>query len=369
MTSTPSLNAYNVAMNSNGTVRYMSKMAYLRNSGTPKLAISSLNITNLAGECFADTTPIQVIDSSGTAVNGTKYMSYSDLSISTPLARNSSPTGLSGNVTITPTGKGIDGTIKLRGVNLNGSGSYVADSTNIMYWNNTPQIDEEDVSDVSGGYSSRNSMIRVGGFSVADTPSYTAADFYSTAAWNSQTTTLVDSDAPLIPHSTADRFVWDNTNWQTKLPGLTNNNDRSSAPASQYVTFAVSKTNVNSLILTLTGKISAMYCAFPGAGDGVNLTDTSSGLNGWLNVGANYGGAGMPGSDTGNGGNGSDGIRNPASPGTAPASFSGSTLSGDTFNISLGTCNTANGSAHNHNILIRVVLASGHYLSAISFST
>ena len=112
-----------------------------------------------------------------------------------------------------------------------------------------------------------------------------------------------------------------------------------------------------------------MYCAFPGAGDGVNLTDTSSGLNGWLNVGANYGGAGMPGSDTGNGGNGSDGIRNPASPGTAPGSFSGSTLSGDTFNISLGTCNTANGSAHNHNILIRVVLASGHYLSAISFST
>ena len=77
----------------------------------------------------------------------------------------------------------------------------------------------------------------------------------------------------------------------------------------------------------------------------------------------------MPGSDTGNGGNGSDGIRNPASPGTAPGSFSGSTLSGDTFNISLGTCNTANGSAHNHNILIRVVLASGHYLSAISFST
>ena len=369
MSSTPSLNAYNVAMNSNGTVRYMSKMAYLRNSGTPKLAISSLNITNLAGECFADTTPIQVVDSGGSAVNGTKYMSYSDLSISTPLARNSSPTGLSGNVTITPTGKGIDGTIKLRGVNLNGSGSYVADSTNIMYWNDAPQIDEEDVSDVSGGYSSRNSMIRVGGFSVADTPSYTAADFYSTAAWDSQNTTLVDSDAPLLPHSTSDRFVWDDTNWQTKLPGLTNNNDRSSAPATQYVTFAVSKTNVNSLILTLTGKISAMYCAFPGAGDGVNLTDTSSGLNGWLNVGANYGGAGMPGSDTGNGGNGSDGIRNPASPGTAPGSFSGSTLSGDTFNISLGTCNTANGSAHNHNILIRVVLASGHYLSAISFST
>ena len=252
---------------------------------------------------------------------------------------------------------------------MSGSGSYVTDSTDIMYWNDSPELDEENVSDVSGGYSSRNSMIRVGGFSVADTPSYTAADFYSTAAWDSQNTTLVDSDAPLLPHSTADRFVWDNTNWQTKLPGLTNNYDRSSAPATQYVTFAVSKTNVNSLILTLTGKISAMYCAFPGAGDGVNLTDASSGLNGWLNVGANYGGAGMPGSDTGNGGNGSDGIRNPASPGTAPGSFSGSTLSGDTFNISLGTCNTANGSAHNHNILIRVVLASGHYLSAISFST
>ena len=368
MSNTPTLNTYSVAMNQNGTVRYMSKMSYLRNTGTPKLAISSLNITNLAGECYADTSPIEVVDSSGSAVNGTKYLSYSDLSISTPLAKNASPTGLSGNVTITPSGKGIDGNIKLRGVNLNGAGNYVADSTDIMYWNDSPQLDEENVSAVSGGYNSRNSMIRVGGFTASATPSYTAADFYSTADWVSQTTTLAATDAPLIPHSTADRFVWDDTNWQTKLPGLLNNTDRSSVSGDQYVTFAVSKTNVNSFTLTLTGKISKMYCAFPGAGNGTNETDDSSGLDGWLDVGINYAGAGLPGSDTGNGGNGSNGIRNPSSPGTAPSSFAGQTLSSDTFNISLGTCNTANGSAHNHNILIRVVLASGHYLSAISFS-
>ena len=280
---------------------------------------------------------------------------------------NYSPTGLTASPSISPSGKGINNNVKLRARNLNGYGNYTSNSTQFMVWASTPSMTESNVSSISGGYSGRNTMIRVSGFSAADTPSYTAADFYSTAAWNSSAAAAAH-ESILIPHSSGDRFAFDQTNWQTYLPGLTANANRTGSPATQYITFCLSKTNVSSFTLTLSGVINGMWCAFPGSGDGLNTTDSASSLNGWLDVSANFAGAGLPGSNTGVGGNGSNGIRNPSSPGTAPGSFAGQTLNNSTFNISLGTCDTANGSAHNHPILIRIALTSGQYLTSISFS-
>ena len=62
---------------------------------------------------------------------------------------------------------------------------------------------------------------------------------------------------------------------------------------------AVANFDIN---ITSSG-ISGLWIAAPGTG-----IDSASGLNGWIDSSINYGGSGVPGSDTSNGGNGSNAI-------------------------------------------------------------
>ena len=79
--------------------------------------------------------------------------------------------------------------------------------------------------------------------------------------------------------------------------------DRSGDTGTQYFTFAFQRRAVANFELNITssGGISGVFIAAPGT----NI-DSASGLNGWLRADQTYAGSGTPGSDTGNGGNGSD---------------------------------------------------------------
>ena len=77
--------------------------------------------------------------------------------------------------------------------------------------------------------------------------------------------------------------------------------DRSSAPSTQYFTFAFRRTPLaNFNINIVSGGIAGLWIAAPGSS-----IDTTSGINGWLKADTQYNGSGVPGS--GAGGNGSDG--------------------------------------------------------------
>ena len=108
---------------------------------------------------------------------------------------------------------------------------------------------------------------------------------------------------------------------------------------------------------TFSGKVSGVWIAAPGTD-----IDDASGINGWLDASTTYGGAGTPGSDTGNGGNGSDGCAF-TSGDRVPT---GSTVSSQSYTLTLGDQNATNSTGNN--ILVRIKLEDGDSITALSIS-
>ena len=102
--------------------------------------------------------------------------------------------------------------------------------------------------------------------------------------------------------------------------------------------------------------IGGLWIAAPGT-----QIDSSSGINGWLRADQAYAGSGIPGSDTGNSGNGSNGC----------AATSGDVIEADTalsgtYDMTLGEENLSN--ATGNVALIRIALSSGQSVTALSIS-
>ena len=104
-----------------------------------------------------------------------------------------------------------------------------------------------------------------------------------------------------------------------------------------------------------TTGIEGMFIAAPGT-----TIDNTSGSNGWLNCGIQYAGAGVPGSNTGNGGNGSDGCASTGADVIGSGSLNGS------FTFTLGTQNSTN--ADGNVILLRIALAANDTVTSLSIS-
>ena len=90
---------------------------------------------------------------------------------------------------------------------------------------------------------------------------------------------------------------------------------------------------------------------------GTNI-DNSSGINGWLECTTQYNGVGLPGSNTGSGGNGSDGCAYTG----GDVIPTGSSLSGG-YTMTLGTENMAN--ATGNVALVRIALTSGQSITSL----
>jgi hypothetical protein len=82
-------------------------------------------------------------------------------------------------------------------------------------------------------------------------------------------------------------------------------------------------------------------------------------LNGWLNASLAYNGAGMPGANTGAGGNGTNGC----AVGTNVPT--GTVLSAATYTLTLGTVSTSTSTGNQ--ILFSIALAAGDYITSWSF--
>ena len=189
-------------------------------------------------------------------------------------------------------------------------------------------------------------IVNPDGGTAADTPAYTGSE----SAFNSQTSTLLATDATVV----ATKLQYDVTNYSTGYypvgPNLS-----SGRASSQYFTFKFSYAALSSFYIHYTGTLAGLWIACPG------VTDTpASPTNGWLNAAAAYAGSGVPG--TGTGGNGNSGC---AVGGNATLNSNGTY----DINVTFGSVNTSSSGNNGHEVYVRVKLTSGQSLTALSVQT
>ena len=371
-TATVSMSNANLVQATVGTLKYVSGIPYYTDDAT--LTLSGVEVYDWIGQAYTNSSnPL-------TVTNGTNQESTSASTVSTQSYSYSNIDGattfLSGGIPIAETGKtsataytlgsltvDVDGNgtgieqIKARMLNVNGNSPY-AELTGkyVQAWNSTPGIDEEQitVSD-SLGAGFNDDGKRITGFSSAsDTPVFdNSVNNYTANAWTGAHTIAGTVEA-------VDRWG-DIVHFDTDLSGTAYlptgpdlNTGRSGA---QYFTFAFRRTTMANFNITISGTVSGMFIAAPGTS-----IDSASGLNGWLDCGITYGGSGTPGSDTGAGGNGSNGCAFTS----GDRITDGTSYSNSSHTMTLGDQNATG--ATGNNILVRIKLESGDSLTSLSIS-
>ena len=195
---------------------------------------------------------------------------------------------------------------------------------------------------------------RIQGISTAsDTPTYNGStDFYTSNAWSGAVTVAGTQEA-ITRFGTIKHFTTDLSSGYLPVgPDL--NTGRS---GSQYYTFAFRRQVVANIDIKLTAPsgIEGCWIALPGT-----AIDSSSGINGWLECTTQYNGVGLPGSDTGNGGNGSNGCAYTGGD-VIPINTA---ISNGEYQMTLGTENMSN--ATGNVMLVRIKLGSGDTITSLS---
>jgi hypothetical protein len=376
ITAAPTTAIGTVAQGTAGSLRYISGIPYY-NSGSPTVTVTGTTITNFTGQAYQDTTSPHEVDNdtnqestSGDVITNSNF-TYAQVDGSSTMLSSGIPvtdTGVAsaytiGAVTVPITGSNVRSikTIKARSKNANGTGSYNSSSTKIqVYTNSLLTLDNEaggiTVSD-SLGAGFDDDAVRISGFGSlsSDTPSLfdsSNANYYTDSAWSGAVTVAGTNEAisrfGVIKHFTTNL----SSGYLPVGPNLTSGRDGGEA---QYYTFAFRRTTMANFNLTMSGKVSGMFIAAPGT-----AIDSSSGLNGWLDCSSTYGGSGIPGSDTDNGGNGSNGCAF----NSGDRVVDNTTYSGQEFTFTLGTENATN--ATGNVILVRIKLNSGDSVTALA---
>ena len=374
LTSTPTTNIGSAAVTENtaGSYRYISGIPYY-NSGSPNLLLSGLTLDDLVGQCYTDQNNIVEVDggsnlegTSSSTITNTDY-TYANIDGSVTMLSGGVPlvnTGVSGSyaignliVPITSSSVRAISKIKARSRNVNGVGSYSSDIPTIIQVHTASQsgiVEQAIAVSDSLGSTYDDDGVRVFNFSAAttDTPTYTGSiNFYT----NSLYAESADPGVAGTKEATIrlGKIQHDTTNYSTGyLPAGPN---RSSDTGTQYFTFAFRRSAVANFDINITSSsISGLWIAAPGTG-----VDSASGLNGWLEASSIYAGSGVPGSDTGNGGNGSNGCAQ-----TGGDRIQASTSLSGGYTMTLGSENMSN--ATGNVVLVRIALASGESVSALS---
>lgn len=373
MTATPTFGTVgSLSAGTNGTYRYVSGIPYY-NTGSPTVNITGMTINNLVGQAYTNQTNIVEVDSgtnaegtSSNASNANDY-SYSDIDGASTMLSGGIPivnVGTSSayavgslSVPITTSSVRTVETIKARARNVNGISSYTELPTKLQVHTAAQSGISEIAITVSDslGAGFDDDGVRIFDFSAAttDTPSYTnSTNFYT----NSPYTESADPGVSGTKEATVRLGVikYDVTDYSTGyLPAGPN---RSSDTGTQYFTFAFRRTTTANFDINITSSsgIAGLWYAAPGT-----TLDNSSGLNGWVEGTSQYAGVGLPGTDTGNGGNG---LAGGAFTG-ADVIPTGSSLSGG-YTMTLGTANLSN--ATGNVCLVRIALTSGQSITALS---
>lgn len=375
VTSAPTVDGGNVAIKAPGTFRYISGVPYF-NTGGPQLYLQDILLSSWIGQTWNNTANVVLVNS-GTNLEGStgnvvlaNTHAYVNLSnISSPMLASGTPIAGSGNVAAYKIGNltvavnqasvRAIANIQLVATNVNGSGTAKNVNTQRIQVHTAAQ---NGISEISVNVSAAlgNGAISSNGIrstyflsSTTNNPTYVGATNFFTANVYSESS---DPGVAGTKEATLRLGVikHDITDYSNKfLPAGPN---RSSDTGGQYFTFAFRRFVVANFDINITSStgVVGVWIAAPGTS-----IDSTSGLNGWLDCSTAYAGAGVPGSNTGAGGNGSDGCAS----NTGDRIQANVALSGG-YTMTLGTENMTN--ATNQVVLIRIALASGQAVTALS---
>ena len=318
----------------------------------------SFDVNRLSGDFYPATD--NFIDASaslpiGSGLRALSDIDYTTAGITTPLPRNYLVA--SGSATISTTANVQYGTgvsIENTGPSVTIDNSYHTVTVNfpvaekILYMfddftSGTPVDETRIIVDNVGFGSGDARRLESPG---TDNPSMSVFDNF-----DGETSILGTHDATVVggrlSHDTTDYSV----GYLPVGPDLSSGRD-----GSQYIVFAFNRSAVSKFAVEWSGKVSGFWVKLPGA-----ITDTTSNLNGWLDASLPYEGIGVPGENTGSGGNGSNGC------GLSGTVSLGQFVTNETANITFGTASSS--SATDNLILARIKLNSGDYVTKLKFKT
>jgi hypothetical protein len=371
LTSVPTIDLASATLTENtaGSYRYISGIPYY-NTGSPTLTLSGASLSNWIGQAYRDTNNVFEIangtnsESTSGATISTQYKGYADLEAVSYLTAGipNANTGFGSSyaladqtINITTSSVKAVETLKFKANNVNGSSNYTEltnTAVQVHTANPTGVIETSiPVADALGNGTITTDGIRIADFvsSTTDTPAITGSTNYTSTPFTGAISVSGTQEASVrwgtLEHNTTDY----STGFLPVGP------DRSADTGTQYFTFAFQRQVVANFDIDITSNgIAGMWIAAPGTG-----IDNASGLNGWIECTSQYAGAGIPGSDTANGGNGADGCALTG----ADVVPTGSSIN-SSYTMTLGAENMSN--ATNNVVLVRVALASGKEITSIS---
>ena len=350
-----------------GTYRYISGVPYYNTGGV--VTASGVKVSDWIGQTYYGGNPLAIADgtnleSTTGALISSQTRDYTDI--------DGNNTHLSSGIPIANTGNGNLYALGEFDVNVNGSAAAVGyvniamtnvNGTSTLQQISTPinvysvpitGINEESItvpSSLGGGYSDAGKRVVVdntGGANDA-TPAFdSVVNYYTTRAFSGDTTVAGTNEA-VTRWGVIKNITTDFSTYLPLGPDLA-----TGRTGYQYFTFAFRRTTLANFDIAIDGKISGLWIAAPGTD-----IDVTSTLNGWLDATVNYTGSGIPGANTGAGGNGSNGCAVTSSD-RIPT---GIVIDGS-YTVTLGVENLSN--ATGNVCLIRIQLDTTDYVNLIS---
>jgi len=349
---TPQFTSTSITADAAPSYTYSSTVPHYNNTNAFTIAAT---VNRLSGDMYP-TSDNFITGSSGGAFSSPASVSYATAGVTTPLAQNLLVA--SGGQAITTTAAVISGFgSSASGPSLNcfnsyatGSQSFAPGST-VLYKTGTSssssRIEEANVYIGSTIGSGSGLAFRIENPGSTDNPSFSA----SAGAFDSENGPLQTYDATVVADSLAHNVTDYTTGFLPAGPDL------SGQGSSQYFTFKVIRTSVSKFDVKFSGTVAGLWIAVPGS----TIDSSANATNGWVDMSVSYAGSGVPGANTGAGGNGSDGC---ALGGVVPLN---SSQSNQSFTATFGTVSTS--STATNEIYIRIKLTSGQSISALSLES
>jgi hypothetical protein len=384
LNSAPTLITSNVAMagNVNGTFAYISGIPYYSSTGSPSITVATVELQNFTGQTFRSADPFTL--AAGSAIEGTGSIIATQTK---SLAQIDGPsTMLTGSNVKANTGISSNYTMGNVNVLINGVVNAVANVTatifNVVGTSATVQlpikiqvnatantgISEGNIA-VSATLGSvyTDNALRITGFgAAANTPAFSGStNYYTGNVWTGVQTIAGTAEA-VDRYGVLKHFVTNlSTGYLPVGPDLATGRS-----GLQYFTFAFRRATMANfdIRLTTTTGVAGMWIAAPGttidtggfSSPTPGFPGPTSTLSGWLSCSLQYNGSGVPGADTGAGGNGSNGV---ALTGADVVPLN-SAIANVGYTMTLGSQNSSNSTGNN--ILVRIALSSGQTITALS---
>ena len=315
----------------------------------------AFNVNRLSGNMYP-TSDTFVTGSSGGAFASPSSVTYSTAGVTTPLEAQLHVA--SGSQAVTTTSSIISGFgSSASGPSVSVFNSYstgvqaFTPSGTVLYKTGTSssssRIEEANVYIGSSIGSGSGLAQRIENPGSGDTPAFSA----SATVFDSENSTLQTYDATVV----ADSLSHDETDYSSGYlpvgPDLS-----AGRSGTQYFTFKFVRTSVSKFDVKFSGTLAGCWVALPGS-----TIDSSSSENGWIDMTVSYAGSGVPGANTGSGGNGSNGC---ALGGVIPT---GSSQTNKSTTATFGTVSSS--STSTNEIYVRIALTSGQSITALSLES